>query len=365
MQRRSFLKQAGAGALAGSAVVAAPVFAQDTPSLTWRMASAFPRNLEILFGTGEAFCKFVSESTGGKFTIRHFPDGEIVPAHELLDAVSTKKVECGHASSGTFFNKNPAFCFDAAAPFGLNLRQMNAWMYEGDGMRLTRELFKPLKIINFPLGNTGTQAGGWYRKEIKRAGDLKDLKMQVDGIAAAVLSRLGVAPQQLALAEVVPALEKNTLDAAVVAGPYDDEKLGLNRVAKFYYAPAWWAGSEQMSLYVNNEAWSTLPKSYQAALDAASRAAHTGMTARYDSQNPLALQKLTAAGAQVRAFPRAIVDTAFEASEQLYKELCDKDPKFKALHDSYMGARDSSTPWFRMTASAYDQYLGVALAARR
>ena len=363
MQRRSFLKRASLGAVAGAAV-SSPAFAQDMPSISWRLSSGFPSALDLRVGAAESFCKFVAESTAGKFNIRHFPDGEVVAAADLMEAVSTKKVECGHVSSRRYHAKNPAFSFDAAVPFGLNARQMNAWMSEGEGLRLTRELFKPEKIINFPLGNTGAQMGGWYIKEIKREGDLKDLKMQVDGLAGEVLSRLGVAPQQVDLATLTQAFEKDGLQAVAGAGAYEDAKLGLNKVAKYYYAPGWWAGGEQLSLYINDEAWNQLPKHYQAVVQAAALAAHTAATARYDALNPQALAQLTTNGAQVRAFPRSIMDAAFEASQQVYKDLSAKDPRFKALHDSYMGFRDSEMPWFRLTEGAFGQYLGVALSGR-
>lgn len=363
MQRRSFLKRAGLGAVAGAAV-STPALAQDMPSVSWRLSSGFPAALDLRVGAAENFCKFVAETTGGKFNIRHFPDGEVVAAADLMQAVSTRKVECGHVSSRRYYAKNAAFCFDAAVPFGLNARQMNAWMSDGDGLRLTRELFKPEKIINFPLGNTGAQMGGWYTREIKRTGDLKDLKMQVDGLAADVLARLGVAPQQADAAKLAEAFEKDGLQAVAGAGAYDDAKLGLNKVAKYYYAPGWWAGGEQLSLYINEAAWNELPKHYQAVVQAAALAAHAAATARYDALNPPALAQLTASGAQVRAFSRSIMDAAFEATQQVYKDLGAKDPKFKAMHDSYMGFRDSEMPWFRLTENAYGQYLGVALSAR-
>ncbi|MDH1180913.1 twin-arginine translocation signal domain-containing protein [Achromobacter mucicolens] len=363
MQRRSFLKRASLGAVAGAAV-SSPAFAQDMPSISWRLSSGFPSALDLRVGAAESFCKFVAESTAGKFNIRHFPDGEVVAAADLMEAVSTKKVECGHVSSRRYHAKNPAFSFDAAVPFGLNARQMNAWMSEGEGLRLMRELFKPEKIINFPLGNTGAQMGGWYVKEIKREGDLKDLKMRVDGLAGEVLSRLGVAPQQVELAALAQAFEKEGLQAVAGAGAYEDAKLGLNKVAKYYYAPGWWAGGEQLSLYINDEAWNHLPKHYQSVVQSAALAAHTAATARYDALNPQALAQLTANGAQVRAFPRSIMDAAFEASQQVYKDLSAKDPRFKALHDSYMGFRDSEMPWFRLTEGAFGQYLGVALSGR-
>lgn len=371
MQRRSFLKQAGLGAVAAGAAVSAPALAQDSPSINWRLASGFPAALDLRAGAAETFCKFVADATGGKFSIRPQTEGEIAPTAELMDAVGAAKVECAHVSSAIYFARNPAFCFDAAVPFGLEAGSMDAWMLEGDGLRLTRELFKAQKILNFPLGNTGPQMGLWSNREIKRATDLKDLKMRVDGLAGLVLARLGVvapppATDEPAAKNAKPAEGADNAgpDAVIGAGAYDDAKLGLNKAARFYYGPSWWAASEQLSLYINEAAWSQLPKHYQAVIEAAALAAHTRCTAAYAARNPAALAQLVAAGAQVRALPRSVLDAAFEATQQVYAALGEKDPKFKAILDNYMGLRDSAMPWFRLTQGAYDQYLGVALSAR-
>ncbi len=366
MQRRSFLKHAGMGAVAGGAVVAAPVFAQDMPSVSWRLASSFNPKFETLHGAGKAFCKYVDEATGGKFGIRQSPASEAAPDTPLLDAVSNNTVDCGHGFSSAYFDKEPALCFDSAVPFGLNARQMNAWMFEGDGLKLTRELFKPHKVVNLPMGNTGVQMGGWSCKEIKTLEDLKGLRILTSGLAGEVLARLGVAPQQVAAAELAASFEKDALDAVEAASPVDDEALGLQKLAKYYYYPGWREGGAQASLYINEAAWEKLPKHYRSAVESASRAVHMGVTARYDARNPAALGRLTAAGAELRAFPRAVLDAAFEASAQVYQALSDKDPKFKALYENYMGFRDDLLPWFRISENAYDQYLmSMALALRR
>jgi len=362
MQRRSFLTKAGLGAVAGSAAVAAPVFAQSAPSLEWRMVSSFPRSLDALFGTGDVFCKYVREATDNKFNIRHFPGGEIVPALAVMDAVSNNTVQCGHTVSYYYYGKDPALCFDAAVPFGLNARQMNAWMFDGDGTKLTRELFKPHKIVNFPMGNTGTQMGGWYNREIKSSADLKGLKMRTAGFAGEVLSRLGVVPQQLAGGDVYPSLEKGTLDAVEFVGPYDDEKLGFNKVVKYYYYPGWWEGGPQVSLYIHDAEFEKLSPAYKAIVEAASRVAHVAMTSRYDALNAAALRRLIAGGTQLRPFPREVMDASYKAATTVYDEFSAKDPKFKSIYTNYMAFRDSVVPWFRVAEGAYDQYLGVALS---
>ncbi len=232
MERRLFLKKAGVG-LAGAAA-AAPALAQTSalPTVNWRMASSFPKSLDTIFGGAELIARRCAAATGGKFNIKVFAAGEIVPAFSVVDAVQAGTVECAHSAPYYFFGKDPTFAFGSAVPFGMNTRQQNAWMYHGGGLELMREFFKEYNIINFTAGNTGAQMGGWYRKEIKTLADLKGLKFRVGGFAGAVLAKLGVVPQQIPAGDIYPALEKGTIDAAEWVGPYDDEKLGFYKVAK-------------------------------------------------------------------------------------------------------------------------------------
>jgi TRAP-type mannitol/chloroaromatic compound transport system substrate-binding protein len=219
-QRRKFLAQAAAG-MAG-ATVAAPAVAQPQPTLQWRMASSFPKSLDTIFGAGELIGQRVSELTGGKFTLRVFAGGEIVPALQVLDAVQNGTVECGHTAPYYYVGKDPAFAFGTNVPFGLNARQQNAWWYEGGGRQAMAPLFKDYGIVEFNAGNTGAQMGGWYRNEIRNVADLKGLKMRIGGLAGQVIARLGAVPQQIAGGEIYQALERGTIDAAEWVGPYDD-----------------------------------------------------------------------------------------------------------------------------------------------
>lgn len=365
MQRRSFLKKAGLGAVAGSAAVAAPVIAQSNPTVNWKLTSTYGPSTPALFSTAQLFCKMVEEASDGNFKIRLYPAGEIVPGFGVMDAVSNGTVECGQTASYYYYGLDPSYSFDTAVPFGLNARQMNAWMLEGNGMKLMRELFAKRNIINFPFGNTGTQMGGWYRKEINSVEDLKGLKMRTAGFAGEVLARMGVVPQQVPPGDIYPSLEKGTLDAVEFVGPVDDERLGFQKVAKYYYYPGWWEGSAQVSLYFNDAAFNGLPKQYQSIIEVASRAAGDRLLTQYDAESPAALRRLIASGAVLKAFPRDVMDAAFQTSNVVYKEFCDKDPGFKKIYDDYMGFRDAIVPWFRVAENSYDNYLGIALANAR
>jgi len=362
MKRRLFLKQAGLGLAAGA--VAAPAIAQSQPQIRWRMASSFPKTLDALFVTAEQIASRVSALTNGKFEIRVFAGGEIVPPLQVLDAVQNGTVECGQTASYYYVGKNPAFAFDTALPFGMNCRQQNAWMYYGGGMELTRELFKSYNIINFPCGNTGTQMAGWYRREIKSVADLKGLKMRIPGLAGQILARLGVVPQQIGGGELYQALERGTIDAAEWVGPYDDERLGLNKVAKFYYYPGWWEGSAQLSVYVNIKHWQSLPKSYQEALETACAEANIHMVAKYDAKNTEALRRLVAAGAQLRAFPHPVMEACLKMANELYDELVVKYPEFKKIYEPWRKFRNDQFLWFRVAESSYDNFMFTATSTQ-
>src|SRR5262245_57760475 len=252
MKRRDFLTKAGAGAALGATLAGASraALAQAQP-VRWRLQTMWPKSLDTMFGSAEMFAKRVGEITEGRFTITAAAGGEIVPPPQTFDAVQNGTVECGHVLSSFFFGKNPAFGFDAGMPFGLNSRQQAAWMYYGGGLQALREVFGKFNIVQFPVGNCGVQMGGWYRKEIKSPADLKGLKFRIGGIGGAILARLGAVPQQIPTGEIYTSLEKGLIDGAEWIGPYDDEKLGLNKVAKFYYTPGWWEGSAQVTLLVN------------------------------------------------------------------------------------------------------------------
>ncbi|WP_207479875.1 TRAP transporter substrate-binding protein [Arenibaculum pallidiluteum] len=369
MERRKFLKTAGVGAIAtaGAGTVAAPAIAQSTPEIQWRLASSFPKSLDTIYGAADLVAKRVAAATDGKFQIRPYAAGEIVPGLQVLDAVQNGTVQCGHTCSYYYVGKDPTFAFDTAVPFGLNARQQNAWMYEGGGMQVFREFIKDYNVIHFPAGNTGTQMGGWFRKEIKSVADLSGVKMRIAGIAGQVMARMGAVPQQIAGGDIYPSLEKGTIDAAEWVGPYDDEKLGFYKVAKFYYYPGWWEGGPQLTMYVNQQEWDKLPKTYQAIFEAACAEANGVTQAKYDVQNPTALKRLVAAGTQLRPYPRDVMEAAYKHTFELYAELSKTNPKFKKVYDSWKPFLDEQQLWFRVAEFTYDQFnlSAGALAANR
>ncbi len=355
MQRRSFLTKTAIGA--GAGIVAAPALAQAQPAITWRLASSFPKSLDTIFGAADVFTRRVSALTGGKFQIRAFASGEIVPGLQVLDAIQAGTVEMGHTASYYYFGKDPTFAFDTAVPFGLTSRQQTAWMDQGGGRELMRDFFKQYGVLNFMGGNTGTQMGGWYRKPIKSVADIKGLKIRIAGFAGRVMERMGAVPQQIAGADVYPALEKGTIDAAEWVGPYDDEKLGLAKVAPYYYSPGWWEAGPQLSFYIGIKAWEKLPKEYQAAIEAASYEAHVVMQAQYDNKNPAALARLIKNGAKLNYFPKAIMDEAYKLSVAVMDEEAAKNAKFKKIYEPWKRFRQDQNTWASVAESQMQNYL--------
>ncbi|HYM48178.1 MAG TPA: TRAP transporter substrate-binding protein [Burkholderiaceae bacterium] len=355
MERRSFIKHTGlAGILAAGA---APALAQSSPAVKWRMTTSWPKSLDTIFGACEVISKRCAAATGGRFDIQVFASGEIVPGLQVADAVQNGTVQCGHTASYYYVGKDPTFAFGTAIPFGLNCRQFNAWWLHGGGDKVMNDFYKDYNIHAILAGNTGAQMGGWYRKEIKSVEDLKGLKMRIGGFAGQVLAKLGLVTQQLAGGEIYSALEKGTIDAAEWIGPYDDEKLGFNKVAKFYYYPGWWEGGPALHLFTNIAAWQALPKDYQAILEAACAEANTWMMAKYDAQNPAALKKLAATGTQFKAFPRDVMDACYKSAAELYVETSAKSAKFKTVLDSVIPFRNDSIQWMRFCENTYDDFM--------
>ncbi|HYE49474.1 MAG TPA: TRAP transporter substrate-binding protein DctP, partial [Azospirillaceae bacterium] len=264
-----------------------------------------------------------------------------------------------------YVGKDPTFAFDCAIPFGLNARQQNAWLHQAGGLALVRDFLKGYNVINFPAGNTGTQMGGWFRKEIKTVQDLSGLKMRIGGFAGQVLTKLGGVPQQIAGGDIYPALEKGTIDAAEWVGPYDDEKLGFHKVAKYYYYPGWWEAGPTVSMLVNLQQWEALPKHYKAILEQACAEADVQMTAKYDAQNPGALKRLVAAGAQLRPYPREVLAACYKAAFELYDETAARNPNFKKIYEPWKAFREEAYLWFRVAENTLDNFVYAQSAQAR
>jgi TRAP-type mannitol/chloroaromatic compound transport system substrate-binding protein len=354
MDRRSLIKNAGiAGVLAAG--VAPAVHAQA--AIRWRLASSFPKSLDTIFGAAEVFADKVKKMSGGKFEISTHAAGELMPALGVVDGVQQGTVEICHTAPYYFFGKDECFALGCAIPFGLNSRQMTAWMYDGNGLKLMREFYAKYNIINFPGGNTGAQMGGWFRKEIKSLADIKGLKFRIGGFGGKVLAPLGAVPQNIPGGEIYQALEKGTIDAAEWVGPYDDLKLGFNKVAPYYYYPGWWEGGPQLDFFINQKAFSALSAENQAIVESAAAEAHITMQARYDARNPGALKQLVGAGVKLRPFTQDVMVAAFKSAMAIYSDLNTKNESWKKIYADFEKFRAEQNLWFRFTEATFDKFM--------
>ncbi|SIT11169.1 Tat (twin-arginine translocation) pathway signal sequence [Paracoccus saliphilus] len=361
LDRRSFLTRAsvgGAAAAAGS-TLAAPAIAQESPTINWRLASSFPKSLDTIYGGGEELSTRLKEASDGKFNIQVFAAGEIVPGLDAINAATDGTVESAHSVGYYNWGKDPAFACGADLPFMFSARAKAAYNYHGGGNENYNEFLDQYSLVAYPGGNTGVQMGGWYRKEINSLEDLKGLKMRIAGLAGRVVEKLGVVPQQVAGGDVYPSLEKGTIDAAEWVGPYDDSKLGFQKVAPYYYYPGFWEGGPTVSFFFNKAKFEELPESYKSLLRTSCQSVDQNMLAKYDMKNPAALKELVGSGAELRSFSEDVMVAAFEASNEVYAELSAENEWFKKQYEAMLQYRDDWYLYAQTAEYTFDTFMMI------
>lgn len=359
--RRSFLTRASVGGAAAAAtgLLAAPAIAQEAPQINWRLASSFPKSLDTIYGGAEELSQRLSEATDGRFTIQVFAAGEIVPGLDAINATTDGTVECSHSVGYYNWGKDPAFACGADLPFTFSARSKAAYNYHGGGIEAYNTFLEKYDLVSYPGGNTGTQMGGWYRKEINSVADLQGLKLRIAGLAGRVLERMGAVPQQIPGGDIYPALERGTIDAAEWVGPYDDAKLGFHKVAPYYYYPGFWEGGPTVSFFVNKAQWDQLPDSYKSLFRTAAQAVDQNMLAKYDMLNPTALKELVAQGAQLRSFSEDVLVAGFQAANEVYAEISAENEDFKTQYEAMLTFRDDWYLYQQTAEYTFDTFMMI------
>lgn len=326
------------------------------PRVEWRMTTSWPKALDTIYGGADTICQRVVQMTDGRFRITPYSAGEISPPLQVFDSVQKGSVECGHTASYYYIGKNPVFAFGTSVPFGLTAQQQNAWLYQGGGLEVLRQVYADFGMLQFPAGNTGAQMGGWFKREVNSLADMKGLKMRIPGLGGKVMERLGVNVQGLPGSEIYLALDRGVIDAAEFVGPYDDEKLGLHKTAKYYYYPGWWEPGPTLEAQVNRSAWDKLPKEYQEVFSTACYEANLTMMARYDALNQQALARLVAGGTQLRSYSQEILAAAQKAAFEIYEEDARKDSGFKQVYDQWKQFRKQVYDWNKVNELSFSDF---------
>ena len=320
----------------------------------WKMVTTWPPGFPVLQKGAERFADNIRAMSNGRLDIKVYAGGELIPPLQAFDAVSQGSVEMGHGSAYYWAGKVPEAQFFSTVPFGMTARGMNAWLYDGGGLELWREIYKPFHVIPFPLGNTGVQMGGWFNKEINSLEDIQGLKMRIPGLGGKVLAKAGGNPILLAGSEVYTALERNTIDATEWIGPYHDQRLGLYRAAKHYYYPGWHEPGTVLELTINQRAWESLPTDLQAIISNAAQAENLRMLSEMEQKNMAALDELRKReGIEIHRFPNEVLSRLKTLTNETLIEEAERDPKFKRVYDAYQNFRRKNDAWSAISENAY------------
>lgn len=323
----------------------------------WKMVTTWPPNFPVFQEGVDRFANDVKIMSGGRLNISVYAGGELVPALQTFDAVSQGTVELGHGAAYYWAGKIPAGVFFTSVPFGLNAQNMTSWLYGAGGLELWQELYKDYGLVPFPMGNTGVQMGGWFNKKIDSLADIKGLKMRMPGLGGKVLAKAGGVPVLLAGGEIYTALERGTIDATEWVGPFHDERLGLNRAAKFYYYPGWHEPGSELELLINQEAYNQLPEDLQKIIETAARANSMWMSAQFEALNIKSLNVLQDKNVTILKFPDDVIRELRQLSEEVYKEQAAKDPKFKKIYAAFNDYRVKALEWSKLSEIAYQEAL--------
>ncbi len=343
MKRRQILTGLGAG-LATAALTACgnnktectQQNSTSTKTIQWNMVTTWPKNFQGLGEGAEYLSRLINEMSGGRLKIRVFGAGELVPALQVFDAVSSGSAQMGHGAAYYWRGKIPSSSFFGAVPFGMNAQEANSWLLKGGGLQLWTDLYQPFGVIPRPCGNTGVQMAGWFNKELKSMDDIKGLKMRIPGLGGEVLKRAGGVPVLLPGSEVFSSLERGALDAAEWVGPYNDLAFGLYKAAKYYYYPGWHEPGSIMEAIINKKALAELPEDLQQIVLNACLIANQDMLAEFTARNLEALTVLQQEHhVELRKIPDDILKQLKQISIEVVQDSIKGDEKGQEVYASY------------------------------
>jgi TRAP-type mannitol/chloroaromatic compound transport system substrate-binding protein len=361
MKRRQFMKGAATAAAAGAVATSsfpAPAISQGL--LQWRMQTTWPKNFPGL-GTGaNKLAEYIGAASGGKLTVEVYGGGEIVPAFETMDAVSSGTIEMGHGAPYYWQGKLSATQFLASMPFGLNALEQNAWIQFGGGQELADKIYRELGCKFFVSGNTGQQAGGWFNKEINSLEDFKGLKMRIPGLGGAVIKAAGGNVVNLPGGEIPPALQSGAIDATEWVGPYNDLAFGLYKSARYYYYPGWHEPATMLDNFINMSAWEKLSDDLKAVVAAANGYVNGFVLNEFAAKNNGALNTLVNEhGVILKKFPDDVLNAFGTLSGRVMGDMAAADPLSREVMDSVVAFRRQAIAYAKVADQAFYNARGL------
>jgi TRAP-type mannitol/chloroaromatic compound transport system substrate-binding protein len=359
MDRRSFLRTSALGGAAATTTLAAPAIAQGNRTLT--LVTTWGRGLAGVHDSAQYCADAITAATDGQLTVDLKAAGELVGAFEVFDAVTSGQADMYHGADYYFTGQHPGYQFFTAAPFGMTAQELVNWYYHGDGMSFHDELGQIFGLKSFIAGNTGAQAGGWFRNEIQSPEDFNGLKFRMPGMGGQALGKLGASVQNLPGAEVYQALASGAIDGTEWIGPWADEKAGFQEITKIYYTAGFHEPGAALSLATNREVWDSLSAAHQKVIENVAAASHQWTLALFLANNSAALQRLQSGGVKALVFPDAVWDAFGQASNETLDEYM-SDDLFASIRESVMKSMRESSNWIGLSDGAYvaqrDRVLG-------
>jgi len=364
MERRDFLKKAGAGTAVAAGTLAAPAIVKARTEIA--MVTTWPRDFPGL-GTGaQRFAASLSELSDGRLNVTYYASGERVKPFDSFDEVASGNAQMYHAADYYWKGKHPGWAYFTAVPFGFVYSEINAWINWGGGQELWDELAGEFGLKCLTCGNTGVQMGGWFRKEINSADDLKGLKMRIPGLGGDVMAKLGASPVSLPGSQIYENLMSGAIDATEWVGPWNDSYMKFYEAAKYYYFPGMHEPASMLAVGMNKSWWDGLSKTDQALIKAAAHQENDRMMSEYNAKNGAALDKLiTEQGIQVREFNDDVYDAFGEAAEEVFEEVRAHSELANRIHESFVATRKDVGRWMNLSDQPYlrqrNRVLGVGV----
>lgn len=330
----------------------------SSPTFRWKIVTTWPANFPVLQEGVEKFARDIELMSHGRLQIQVFAGGELVPALQVFDAVSQGAVEMGHGAAYYWAGKIPAAQFFTSVPFGMTAKGMQAWLYQGGGLELWREIYAPFHVMPFPLGNSGVQMGGWYNKQITSLDDLKGLRMRMPGLGGKVLKKAGGNPVLISGGEIYTALERGTIDATEWLGPFHDLRLGLDRAANYYYFPGWHEPGSELELLINKTRWQALPQDLQQIVKVAAAANGEWMYSAFEFRNSQALLEIKRKkNVKLLELPQDVLAELRRLTRITLEEEAAKNADFARVYAAYKKFQENYADWNEIADKSYEKSL--------